>query len=493
MKVDQYSGIIHRIRTEAAAKDFYFVLRIQYRKDLALHINNGKTEEVSTATTAGVGIQVISPQGYMGFAASDQISEAIAVELFHKAAFLADQGQFYSSESNREVFQLEPLQKKVTITERHPLGSISLENVEAKVKAINRELTDMDERLSVRTILRLSAEEWRIARSDGTDVSFNTPRSFLYHSITAKSATDTATAYANLPGTDLGIIIEAESLERLRSRAHKAARLALELLGAPKLKSGNYKLVIDYALAKGLAHEAFGHAAETDALESSILGEDGRLKVGLKVANEHLSIIDGPIEGDYAYQPVSAMGIERKTVKIVDHGKLSAGLSDVFSARRAGVALTGAERVESFFSLPIARMTNIRIEYENALPMAGDFEAITPADLYHFLVRHKLIEPQEKVLYLTGFQGGQVNPAFGDFVFHCSGIYALSETPVLYKPAIFSGKVLSVLESVSAAIGPLQIDAMGTCGKMGQGVPSCGGSHYFLMINQNPEIMIGGE
>ncbi len=493
MKVDQYGGIVERLRAEAATKNFYFIARFQYRKDLAMHINNGKTEEVSTATSAGLGIQVISSQGYMGFAASDQVSEAIGVELFHKAAFLAEQGQYYSSEANQEVFQLEPLQKTVTITERYPLGSLSLEEIEAQIKALNQELTDLDEKLSVRTVLRLSAEEWRIIRSDGTDVSFNTPRSFVFHSITAKSATDTATAYANLPGTDLGVIIEAKNRERLQARARKAARLALDLLGAAKLKSGHYKLVIDYALAKGLAHEAFGHAAETDGLESSILGENGRLRVGLTVAKPQLSIIDGPIEGDYAYQPISAMGIERKTVKIVDHGRLTAGLSDVFSARRAGVPLTGAERVESFFSLPIARMSNIRIEYDNALPLAGDFEAITPVELYRFLLDHQLAGADDQLLYLTGFQGGQVNPAFGDFVFHCSGIYALSENPVLYKPAIFSGKVLSVLKSVSAAIGPLQIDAMGTCGKMGQGVPSCGGSHYFLVIDSNPEIMIGGE
>lgn len=104
-----------------------------------------------------------------------------------------------------------------------------------------------------------------------------------------------------------------------------------------------------------------------------------------------------------------------------------------------------------------------------------------------------LMVPGERVLYLTGFQGGQVNPAFGDFVFNCSAIYELSEEPVLYKPAIFSGKILSVLQSVSAALGQLQLDAMGTCGKMGQGVPSCGGSHYFLVIDENPDVMIGGE
>jgi TldD protein len=493
MRVDQYDQVVEVLRKEAASRGIFFVARFQDRKDLTVHLNNGKTEEINSATLVGIGLQVISDRGFMGFAAADRISEPIALELLEKAAFLAEQGQYFSGESNREVFKLTSLRRRLELTPQYPYGSLSLQAIEAKIKELNRELVEFDERLSVRSVLRLTDEEWRIIRSDGTDVQFNTPRSFVYHSLTAKSTHDTATTYANLPGTDLGIIIEPRQLERLNARAKKAANLALNLLDAKKIPAGTYKLVIDYALAKGLAHEAFGHAAETDALESSILGENGRMKVGLTVADPRLSIVDGPIAGDYAYQPISAMGIERKTVRIVDKGKLTAGLSDIFSAERSGVPLSGAERVESFFHLPIARMTNIRIEFENSIEVNQPFESITPSDLYRIITENQLAEPGEKVLYLTGFQGGQVNPSFGDFVFHCSGIYELSEQPVLFKPAIFSGSVLSVLQSVSAAIGPPQIDAMGTCGKMGQGVPSCGGSHYFLIIEANPEIKIGGE
>jgi TldD protein len=187
------------------------------------------------------------------------------------------------------------------------------------------------------------------------------------------------------------------------------------------------------------------------------------------------------------------VGIQRQTVKIVDHGVLRAGLADIFSADKAGVQYTGAERVGNFYQLPIARMTNIRIEMDDPIPIDIPFEEIKPDNLYRILIERQLVAPGEKVLYLTGFQGGQVNPAFGDFVFHCSGIYLLGERPLLYRPAIFSGKVLSVLQSVITALGPLQIDAMGTCGKMGQSVPSCGGSHLLLLIAENPEIMIGGK
>jgi TldD protein len=493
MRVDQYSQIVDLARNMSVAKGLYFILRLQSRKDLALLINNGKTEEISSGNLEGIGIQVFTPQGFMGFAAADQITRQVVEDLFDKAAFLAQQSQSFHGESNLEIFKLKKFNTRREIKLDNPYGTLSLDQIEAELKELNNELTVLDTRLAVRTLLRLTDEEWRIARSDGTDVVFNTPRSMLYHGITAKSAMDTATTFANLPGIDLGILIKKENTKRLQGRAKKAVKLALNLLSAPKIAGGHYKLVIDYALAKGLAHEAFGHAAETDSIESSILGANGRFKTGLMVAKPCLSIIDGPLEGDYAYQPISAVGEERQTVKIVDHGRLNAGLSDIFSADKAGVPYTGAERVENFFHLPIARMSNIRIEMEEPISLGQDFESVTPKDLYSVLLKNHLLRPGETALYLAGFQGGQVNPAFGDFVFHCSGIYKLATEPLLYKPAIFSGKILSVLQSVSAAIGPLQIDAIGTCGKMGQGVPSCGGSHYFLVIDQNPEVTIGGE
>lgn len=493
MKTEEYDNVIDICRKLGTEQQLYYIARIQHRIDLTVHINNGKTEEINTSTLSGMGIQVFTPDGNMGFAASDQVSATIASTLFQKAAYLARTGSGHQTETNREIFKLEPLQRKIEIPVKYPHDSLNLSEIESRLRDLNREVENGDERLSVRTLLRLTDEEWRISRVDGTDVIFNTPRAFIFHSITAKSGGQTATTYANIPGNDLGVLMDPDKVKRLQLRAKKAAALALELLNAPKFPGGNYKLVIDYALAKGLAHEAFGHAAETDAMESSILGENGVFKRGMKVADSRLSIIDGPFEGDYAYQPLSAVGTERQTVKIVDHGVLNMGLADIFSASRAGVPPTGAERVESFFHLPIARMSNIRIEFDGAVPLSREFETITASDLYQILVTHGLMDPDEKVLYLTGFQGGQVNPAFGDFVFNCSAIYELSEHPVLYKPAIFSGKILSVLQSVSAGIGELQIDAMGTCGKMGQGVPSCGGSHYFLVIEKNPDVMLGGE
>jgi TldD protein len=106
MRVD-YDQVIDLARNLGAGKGLYFILRLQSRKDLAVHINNGKTEEISSGNLEGIGIQVFTPEGFMGFAAADQINTKIVEDLFDKAAFLAQQSQNFHGESNQEIFKLE--------------------------------------------------------------------------------------------------------------------------------------------------------------------------------------------------------------------------------------------------------------------------------------------------------------------------------------------------------------------------------------------------
>ena len=39
----------------------------------------------------------------------------------------------------------------------------------------------------------------------------------------------------------------------------------------------------------------------------------------------------------------------------------------------------------------------------------------------------------------------------------------------------------------------LQLDAIGTCGKWGQSVPSSGGSHGYVFLEPNEAIGVGGR
>ena len=517
LRVTQYTPIVNAVLARAAELDVYIIARIQDSKSRSILVNNGKLERIGTGQGRGIGIQAFTKDGHNGFASSDNVTEAAAVELVETAVRLARAAAKYGTESNLAPFEVGGNGTHIVATDAQPLAETDIDAQVAAVMALNAEARQIaaddsnaaaladyiggsptKANVSVRSSHGVADIEWRIVRSDGTDYSFDTPHASASSSITATPPAGTEGQVVSVGGTvsgaDAGVLLNSDYRARLSRRITKAAGLAHALTTAPQIASGHYKLIIDYALAKGLAHEAFGHASETDGMETSILGDNGKMRIGERVAAEIVTITDGPVLNDYAYQPISANGMPRQTVQIVKDGVLRAGLADLFSAARAGVPISGAERIESYRNLPVPRMSNIRITVKEPIPLDGvEFEEITPVMLRDILRQNRLMADGEQVLYLSGYRGGQVNPKTGDFVFNCASIYALTaDTIRLHQPAIFSGKVLSALRSILAGIGGLMLDAQGTCGKAGQSVPSSGGANLFIVIDRNDDVTIGG-
>ncbi|MEB3223710.1 MAG: TldD/PmbA family protein [Candidatus Sericytochromatia bacterium] len=477
-----------RLALQAAAElDAYVVARVQVRQDHGLLVINGDTEHLGQSRLRGIGVQAFTRDGHAGFAASDDLDAA--ADVTRQAVGLAREAARRSLTPNTAIFEVPPL------VSHEPEASFvppDLPRLEAALRALNAEVRALDPRLAVRTSLGQVHEAWHVGRSDGTDVSWVMQRARLSHEITARDGGRAATASAGVIGVDAGLLDDAALLARLSAQAVRQAALALRLLDAPRLRGGAYRLVIDHALAKGLAHEAFGHAAETDSMRTSILGDGGRFRRGERVAPDFVSIVDGPLPGDYAWQPISANGERRDTIHIVRDGVLDEALADTFSAAEAGARPTGAARAESYAALPMPRMTNTRIVVREPIPLADDPDTLSPEALRSLLLAHGLMAPGERVLFLSGYKGGQVNTSQGDFVFNCTAIHDLADGQ-LYQPAIFSGKVLSVLSAIRAGIGALRLDAPGMCGKRGQSVPSSGGCHAFLVIDAHPEVLVGGS
>jgi TldD protein len=247
--------------------------------------------------------------------------------------------------------------------------------------------------------------------------------------------------------------------------------------------------LLEPSLAKGLAHEAIGHLCESD-VDGSVLMRQGRLRLGERLARATVSVVDSPLPGDYAQQPISANGVPRATARLIDGGVLSAGLGDLFSHTEAGVSMTGACRTASFRDRPTPRMTNIRIEIDGAAPLDADVDLLTPDDVSAALRRLGLLDAGQPTLYLTGYRGGQAHPRRGDFVFAANAAYDLSAGGAPRGPVSFSGLAERALASIVAGIGPLLTDAIGTCGKDGSRVTSSGGSHALLVLDPDPDLVI---
>ncbi|MCK9222816.1 MAG: TldD/PmbA family protein [Limnochordia bacterium] len=492
MHLEQYDSIKEITMKASVASDVYAITRLQDATSIRINVVDGKVDGIHRNSKRGTGVQVFTKDGLSGFSSADRIDPGEVERLIGSAAELAKKSPVAGGHTNTEVFNLQKHEVRRPAQIDYNLNKLDLRTLENALIEINNETRALGSELSVSTGLFIGYEEWRIFRSDGTDVHFAIPRCIIRNGISARTEGRASSTMANISGVDPRVLISDEYRQLLRRRSETAANIAMNLTKATPIKAGHYKLVIDYSLAMVLAHEAFGHAAEVDRAESTILAKNGKFRTGEVVAAPIVSIVDGPILGDNGDQPFSVNGVPRDTVTIVENGVLKDGLADVFSAREAGVRNTGAARAQSYEHLPIPRMSNIRLTVNNAYPINQDFEDITPSQLRTLLEEAGLLKEDEQILYLSGAMGGQVNPATGDFVFTCSGVYELREEAIPRQATSFSGQILSALKAISGGLGSVNSNAAGTCGKSGQMVSCGGGSNLFIVIEKDQKITIGG-
>lgn len=490
--LNEHTELLHHLLDAAQRQDVYLIARIQRVEGRSVTVVNGRVEGVAATLTQGLGMHVFDRAGHTAFAATDRLSRVHAERALDAAIAGLRAAAAAELERNRAVFEVAPLRAEVVPPGIDALEALSLDQAQALVEEINRATLELGHDLKVRTTFHIDRETWRIARSDGTDVRYLLPHGYCANAITAQQNGALHTVTASLARTGYESLREERA--RLMARTANAAETAQRLTTAPRYPAGAYPIVMDYAMAKGLAHEAFGHAAETDGLRTSILGREGVFRRGERLAAPGVTIIDEPIIGDHAYQPFSPNGLPRTPATIMRDGVLEEALADLFSARAAGARVIDAARAQHYGAVPVPRMTNIRIELPEAYDLPGAFEEQTPERVRTALINADLLRAGQPVIYLAGYQGGQVSTARGDFVFNCAALWELSiEGARLFQPAIFSGRTEAALQAIRAGFGPLQLDAMGFCGKAGQSVPSSGGSHFFLLLEPTPAVRIGGS
>lgn len=477
----------------ARRRGVYALWRAQERRIARVVVRRGRAEETSHVTSSGHGLQVVTQEGFTALASRDDFDETRAVDLLDRVVGAASRGASLGL-TRSAAPRIPPLVARDVPTHVDAFAAPDLGEIRRRLVELESEIAGKVPGPATQIAFGADLDAWRIFRSDGTDVLFAMPRCTLRLSATAGNDDGRHAVGASVSGPSPDLLFDSTTIRRFLRRAERAARLARELPDAPPFPAGTHPLVIDYALAKGMAHEAFGHAAEADGFRSSVLAREGRFREGERVGPDHVSIVDEPIAGDHAWQPFSANGARRERAVIVDRGILRDALCDPWSAGAAGVAPTGAARAESFRSAPQPRMTNIRIETTSPLDAPGEFEDYGPEEVRDLLLSAGVLDRHPRLAFLSGYAGGQVNTAIGEFVFHCRAIYALDrDRVVLHRPAIFSGSMFGALGAVRESFGPLLLDAIGTCGKWGQNVPSSGGSHWFLVLDPDPSIRLGGR
>ncbi|HRW80311.1 MAG TPA: TldD/PmbA family protein [Desulfomonilia bacterium] len=252
--------------------------------------------------------------------------------------------------------------------------------------------------------------------------------------------------------------------------ARKAISRALTTLRARRAPAGPMPVVLSSEAGGTMIHEAIGHGLEADLAGEGLSVYSGKL--GQQVASPAITVIDdGSIRGLRGSMGCDDEGSPTQRSVLVDKGVLAGFMTDLLSARKYGLPLTGNARRESYRHRPVPRMTNTMIQPG---PLDPD----------------EVVKKAARGIFVKKMGGGQVNTVTGDFVFNISEGYLIENgsvgEPVRGATLIGNGpKVLSSIELVGNDLG----FGIGTCGKDGQGVPVADAQPTLLI----PEITVGGE
>lgn len=238
-----------------------------------------------------------------------------------------------------------------------------------------------------------------------------------------------------------------KTMQKFFRAAEEAEKYAKMLLVAKTAKPHECNVVLDSEITGLLSHEAVGHASEADTvLEGDSLFKG---KVGKRIANRRLTIVDNPMLGfgSYFYDDE---GHEGKEVKIIENGVLKEYLKDEQAAKIFGKP-NGHARAQSFAYQPIVRMSNTYI-----LPGDADDEEMF----------------EGTGVFLKGMSGGSVDPFTGGFMFKAAIGWRFRNGKFMevLKDAVVSGNFLSTLKNVELIGREVRLDP-GFCGKSGQSVP----------------------
>jgi TldD protein len=454
-------GLVSEVLRAARARGGSFAeVFVEERSSVAIRLDDGKIEELTTGLDRGAGVRVGHGTSF-GYAFSNRLDREALLEAAAAAAASLKEGP------SGAVVDLRALEPAVVHRAERPAGAVP----EADKVSWLREVDDVARSLSheVRQVVASygdSLQRVLVATSDGRWVEEERPRVRLVAQVVAARDGNIQTGFhgpAGLAGVELF------DAHPPAGTAEVAAKRAIAMLDARPAPAGEMPVVLAPGMGGVLFHEAVGHPLEADAVDKEASVYRGRM--GELLASELVNGVDDATVpngwGSFSFDDEGAPA--RRTVLFED-GVLRGWLSDRLRAEAMGVQASGNGRRQSYAHPPIPRMTNSYI-------LNGSSKA------------EDMIGSTDRGVYVTALGGGQTNPATGDFVFGVSEGYLIEggrvTTPV--RGANLIGRAIEVMSAVDAVADDFDTWE-GVCGKDGQSVPVGSGSPTLRIAR----ITVGG-
>lgn len=456
------AAIDHAMRLGADFAD----LRMESAEGTNIVVMDGRTRMLNALTEAGCGIRAFVA-GAWGFATTNVLSKSSAKAAASSAVKMAKAAQARS----KVKFKIRParaLRIKEEYCCRERPSEVPTEDKLEYVLAQDKTMRSLDPRISSTNARYDDLEaEWVVANSFGT-LSRTTER-WVTSSCSAWASSEGVVqrghaASGSVGGYELIGRPEAQAVGR------EAAEMALRLLDSKPPPAGKFTCILDNKMTGLMAHEAFGHACEADAILAGASVLEGR--VGTRVAAEEVSLIDDPtIKDTFGYFSIDWEGVKASKHVLIENGVLKGFMHNLETSSRMGTAPNGSARAQAYNSPPIIRMSNT---------------FIAPGDW----AKEELFEGVRYGLLIKGGQYGYVEPAKGQFMFKCDEAYEIrnGEVGQRFRDASLSGVILDILRNVDALGDDFVLGDPGYCGKGGQDARTTDGGPHLRARN----VVVGG-
>jgi len=451
--------VLDVLRAARARGGAFAELYVEERSSVAIRLDDGKVEELTTGLDRGAGVRVGRGTSF-GYAYSNRLDRDALLDAAAAASASLD------GEPGGVVDFRELAPPVVHLAERAASSVPAADKV-----AWLREVDDVarSHGPEVRQVVASygdSVQRVLIATSDGRWVEEVRPRIRLVAQVVAGRDGVIQTGFhgpAGLAG------VEFVDAHPPAETARIAARRAVAMLDSIPAPAGEMPVVLAPGMGGVLFHEAVGHPLEIDTIDKEASVYRGRL--GETLASPLVNgIDDATVPNGWGSFSFDDEGAPAQRTVLFSEGVLRGWLYDRLRADEEGVPSSGNGRRQSYAHQPIPRMTNTYI-------LNGDSRA------------EDVLSSTERGVYVTALAGGQTNPATGDFVFGCSEAYLIERgevtTPV--RGANLIGRAIEVMSAIDAVADDFDTWE-GVCGKDGQSVPVGSGSPT-LRISR---ITVGG-
>jgi TldD protein len=441
------SDAIDVLKQAAAGAEGFVELRYHGKSTRTVGVEKGKVEKTQFRQRSGVGVRVLQDGGW-GFASTGSL-ESKAIRSAVDAARAAARASAATRQSQLEVLPEVELAK----------GSYEMPGVSEVLDRSLEEKIGMSTELE-QTVRNSSSavhsaacyynemyEEKAIFTTDGAEVSFKLVRPELRLQAIAEKDGELSTGHESV-GTTGGW----DCLFRNGTGgqfAEKAARTAVDLLGAGHPEGGRAVMILAPSIVGLLVHEAIGHTVEADFVQA---GSVAAGKLGQRVGSELVTLCDSGAsefyDGAGGTIPVDDEGVLANKTTIIREGILDSYLHNRESAANFGVTPTGNARAWEYSDQPLIRMRNTYLE-----PGTSTLEEMIAGTADGYL--------------LDGPRNGQAD-ATGEFMFGVQEARRIRNGKLeeLVKGVTITGIAFEVMKTVDAVSNTFRWDlGSGYCGK----------------------------